>query len=565
MKQKNRVSLSKHLFSSFVISFLLPMALVNGLVSYLFSSRQQQEIHRQTANNTTLITAYISKYIGDIDNITKAPYYHSYFQSKTMVEDLTPYEHNQIGAEMGQLLQLTTYSRNDFGDMLILSNEQVIYFNTSDWYQYLPTVTPLAQRQWYTKAMEQGGPVAIVPVERQTTPDAPINTESFYISRRLNNIFWAQQTNIIMVSVSTDTLDELFSSLTSAVPLKILFTNDEGEPIYANTDVTTALVASLNQPSIAYAGSSWTNYSQTLERYPLTVHVLLDNSYVQEQVITFVLLTLLCYAVCVCFAYLLFRRNNHWIQEPTYHIKATLEDLEHGNLAARCQPLSVTEFQEIGLSINTMAHQLQDKIHNEYELRIAHDSLKFRALQSQIQPHFIINTIYSFISLNQIGEPDALGKALYSFARMLRYVLSKDDRTTIGRELNFLEDYCSLFLLRFGDRFSYTIHCDEAVHDLDLPKLLLQPLVENAVIHGIEPSETPCTLTLTVHLVENTLQIVIADNGVGFTPHQLHSENAIGIRNVETRLGLWNIAATLDICCEDGTTVQRLTIPLPPS
>lgn len=95
------------------------------------------------------------------------------------------------------------------------------------------------------------------------------------------------------------------------------------------------------------------------------------------------------------------------------------------------------------------------KNQNEYELSIAQKNLQLQALQSQIQPHFIINTIYSFITLNQIGEQETLNDAFYSFAHLLRYVLSKDNSTTIGKELDFLEDYCSLCLLRFGNRLSY--------------------------------------------------------------------------------------------------------------
>ena len=72
-------------------------------------------------------------------------------------------------------------------------------------------------------------------------------------------------------------------------------------------------------------------------------------------------------------------------------------------------------------------------------------------------------------------------------------MLSKEQNTTLGKELDFLDSYCALFHLRFGDRIRYSISCDDSLRDFPMPKLLLQPLVENAVIHGIEPSEVPCT------------------------------------------------------------------------
>ena len=561
MQKFRTASLSRKLFTSFIISFLLPMVLVSSLVSYLFASRQYREINRQAVNNLKLISAYITKYINDVDNITKAPYYHNYFQSKSSIENLSPYEQNQISAEIGQLLQLTTYSRDDFRDLVVMSNERVLYFNSTDWYQYLPTVNPLTSRQWYTAAMEQGGRVAIVPTDERDPNAEIINTDSFYISRKLNNIFFPEQTNIIMVNLKTDALESLFSSLTSAVPLMILFTNDSGELIYSNTPVDQQLVDSLENQTLSFNHNTWTNYSQKLDNYPLTAHVLLSGSYIHEQVTTFMMALLLCYAAAVCVAYLLFRRNNQWIKTPTYHIKSVLKELEEGNLDSRCQALPVREFNEIGSSINAMAHQLQEKIKNEYELLIAQKNLQFQALQSQIQPHFIINTIYSFITLNQIGEQETLNDAFYAFARLLRYVLSRDHATTVGKELDFLNDYCSLFVLRFGDRLSYEICCPDEIRHLELPKLLLQPLVENAVIHGIEPSETPCRLEICLERHEGTLYIIIEDSGVGFTEEQLNSPNSIGIKNVENRIHLWNPDVRLMIYRIEHSTIQILVIP----
>lgn len=283
------------------------MALVNCIVSYLFSARQYREINQQAENNLKLISAYMSKYINDIDNITKAPYYHSYFQSKSSFDSLSPYDQNQVSKEIGLLLQLTTYSRDDFEDLLVLADEHVLYFNSIDWYQYLPTVNPLNTREWYRKAIA---------------------------------------------------LETLFSSLTSKVPLMIVFTNDDGKLIYSDTDVNQDLVDSLASPRLTFNHKSWNHYSQPLDSYPLTVHVLLSSSYITEQIATFMMTSLLCYILGVCIAYILFRKNNQWIKNPTYHIKSILRELEGGNLTARCQPIPIREFNEIGSSVNTMAFQL---------------------------------------------------------------------------------------------------------------------------------------------------------------------------------------------------------------
>lgn len=564
MKPQKTSSLSRKLFSGFLFSILLPMILVSCLVSDLFISRQNRFVMAQTVNNVTLISAYLNKYLEDIDNLTKAPYYHSYFQSRSSFEDLSPYEQNQIGKEIGQLLQLTTYSREDFQDLVVMSDEKVLYFNSADWYYYLPTVTPLSSRRWYREALSREGRIAIVPGDGERETEPFFQTQNFYISRKLNNLFHPDQVNVIMVQLKTDAFESLFSSLTSQAPIKILFTNEDGSLIYSNGPVDASVVSSLSQKRISSQRKQWDHYSQSLEHYPLKVHVLLDTSYISQQIAAFMSASLVCYLTGLFLAYLLFRKNNQWIKAPTYHIKSVLKELEQGELTARCETLPVSEFQEIASSINTMAHQLEEKIRNEYELNLAQKNLQFRALQSQIQPHFIINTIYSFISLNQIGEQELLDRSFYSFAYMLRYVLSKEQDTTLGKELAFLEDYCSLCLLRFGNRMTYEILCPQELKELRIPRLLLQPLVENAVIHGIEPSEIPCTLSITVSRHETVIYLIVEDNGVGFDTNQPASPDTIGLQNVDTRIRLWNPEVKFHLHRIQHDTIQILTIPADP-
>lgn len=565
MKPPRRATLSKKLFISFVVIFFIPTAAVSLIISYLFGASQYKSISAHAANNAKLISAYLGKYFTDIDNITKAPYYHSYFQSRIPAGSLTPYEQNQISGEIGKLFQVTTYSREDFEDLVVMSDGWVVYFNSSDWYQYLSTVNPLEAREWYQEALKSAGRIALTPQEDQLGEDGLLHTDHFFISRSLNNLFFPEQDNVIMVNLRSDALGDLFSSLSSQASVMVLLTNDSGKLIYSDSPVPQELVPKLGSPRLSYGKEDYLAYSQHLEEYPLTVHVLLSTSYVFRQIAAFMGAVALCYLAGALAAYLLFCKNNRWIEKDTYHLKSVLKDMERGNLAVRCHSLPVQEFNEIGLSINAMAARLQEKIRNEYELNLAHKELQFQALQSQIQPHFIINTIYSFITLNQIGEQEALNDGFYSFARLLRYVLSRDKNTSLGRELDFLRDYCSLCLLRFGSRMSFQIECADALRELPLPKLLLQPLVENAVIHGIEPSETPCALYIEGLACPDAFYIIITDNGVGFSAEDLDSPRSIGIRNVTTRLALWEPQAKLYMYRAGGTSFQILIIPRRPA
>lgn len=557
MNPKKLPSLSYKLYTNFVISFILPIILICIFISYLFSNYQYQGVKNQTADNAQLIHAYLTRYIGDIDNIMKAPYYSSYFQSKTSFNELSTSEKNSISSDIDSILRLTTYSREDFGDLLFLSDGEILYFNAENYYQYLPSNQPLINRNWYIDALDKDGKIAIVP-DTETTA-----SKNFFISRKLKNLYKQDQENVIMVSMNGSTLNEIFSELSNLTPGMIVFTNDKNELIYSNSPIDDTLLQLLDQEQFQYEQNTWMHCSETMEEYPLTIHVMLSTSYITKQITAFIFVSIICYMIGLLISYLLFQRNNKWIKDPVLHIQSVLKEMKKGNLYSRCENMDILEFDNIGTAINGMAHRLQEKIKNEYELSIAQKNLQFQALQSQIQPHFIINTIYSFITLNQIGETELLNDAFYSFAHLLRYVLNRDNNTTLEKELDFLNNYCSLHQLRFGHRIRFEISCDETLHSLVLPKLILQPLVENAVIHGIEPSETPCFLEISAKKYQDTVYLIIEDNGVGFTTEQLSSPTSIGIKNVETRIRIWNEYAKLYIYRIDGRSIQTIIIPMP--
>ena len=125
-----------------------------------------------------------------------------------------------------------------------------------------------------------------------------------------------------------------------------------------------------------------------------------------------------------------------------------------------------------------------------------------------------------------------------------------------------LKNYCSSHHLRFGQRFTYNINYPEHIRSLPLPKLLLQPLVENAVVHGIEPSIEPCTLNIEIKEADSKLYIIIEDNGVGFTKEEVNASTSIGIKNVETRIGLWNKKVQFFMNRIDHLSIQVIVIPL---
>jgi sensor histidine kinase YesM len=165
---------------------------------------------------------------------------------------------------------------------------------------------------------------------------------------------------------------------------------------------------------------------------------------------------------------------------------------------------------------------------------------EYLALQSQVQPHFLYNVLSSFAALNRMGQRETLEKSIISLKELLRYTVDHREDSTLKDELEFARRYCELQKMRFQDRLNWDIQADPELWTWRVPKLILQPLVENAIIHGIEGLGEPGTLRLFAKREERSgkgfLILTISDDGIGFDSAK--TPKGVGITNVERRLGL---------------------------
>jgi len=190
------------------------------------------------------------------------------------------------------------------------------------------------------------------------------------------------------------------------------------------------------------------------------------------------------------------------------------------------------------------AAQVVDNAIANAALRARSDA-EYRALQAQIQPHFMYNVLNGFVALNRMGDRAVLENSLLSLRDMMRYTIEHGQRATVREEFAFLEQYCLLQKLRFEDRFSFAFDLEDEAAELPIPKLLVQPFLENAFIHGVEPSTRPCTIWVSARALAGELVISVEDDGVGCDPATIRERERIGIGNVRERLSLQYSSATL--------------------
>jgi sensor histidine kinase YesM len=180
--------------------------------------------------------------------------------------------------------------------------------------------------------------------------------------------------------------------------------------------------------------------------------------------------------------------------------------------------------------------------HIAYRRLIEKENAEYQALQAQIQPHFLYNVLNGLIGLNRMGDREGLEGAIFFLKDMLRYILEHEERTAVAEEVAFLRRYCDLQRLRFGDRLEVLVSCSSEAAMHTIPKLLLQPLVENAIIHGIEPLERPGRVWIRCEVVSTddgeVLHLEVSDDGLGLPENSSCRREGIGLRSVRERLAL---------------------------
>jgi len=207
--------------------------------------------------------------------------------------------------------------------------------------------------------------------------------------------------------------------------------------------------------------------------------------------------------------------------------------------------------------IETIKQNEKDKT----KLAIANNQMQMALLKSQINPHFLFNTLNSISTL--MGTDKIKARQMMSMlSEVIRYALDSNDQPSISlaEEISFIRNYINIQQVRFGERLVYTEDIDADCLGVELPPMVLQPLVENSVKHGISPKEEGGTITLLIHKKGEAVLFEIKDDGVGINNNSQYetSSSGVGLKNSNERLiNMFNYKSRLKTnASEDGYSVN---------
>jgi two-component system sensor histidine kinase YesM len=186
-------------------------------------------------------------------------------------------------------------------------------------------------------------------------------------------------------------------------------------------------------------------------------------------------------------------------------------------------------------------------------------------LQSQMNPHFLFNTLNAILVVCTKNNYSDVTDIIKSLSKLLRRLLSwKDDLVTLEEEMTFIEMYLKIEKFRFRDKFDYQFEIDEQSLQYKIPKLSMQPLVENSCKHGLQTIEGLGIIKVKTEIEDGRLQVTISDNGKGIEPSQL-KEILFNVQNEEvssgTNIGIRNVYRRLELYYEDQVRFEISSVP----
>jgi two-component system sensor histidine kinase YesM len=210
------------------------------------------------------------------------------------------------------------------------------------------------------------------------------------------------------------------------------------------------------------------------------------------------------------------------ITKPILDLYKSVNRMKRGDFSARVEVRRNDEIGRIGMNFNAMQEELQQLIETRYVNQIKLQEAELSLLYSQINPHFLYNTLDSIRAMSDYYQVREISEMAESLADIFRYnTRNKDEIVTMQEELVQIDAYMHIQKVRFEDKIGYEQHIDEELYDFPLLKMTLQPLVENAVFHGIERKRGKGTITISMSKLEGHIRLSVKDDGVGISDKHL--------------------------------------------
>ena len=231
--------------------------------------------------------------------------------------------------------------------------------------------------------------------------------------------------------------------------------------------------------------------------------------------------------VCCLLAFLISILFSESISRPLRNLSSTMEKVGKGNFNVSITPESGDEIGELSNHFNNMVKEVQRLIQVVYQEQYLKQKAELKSLRMQINPHFLYNTLESINWMARKKDAPEIGDMVKALGDLMRASIGGEDFVTLKDEVENISNYLMIQKFRYRDRFEAFIHISGVIERAILPKLVLQPIVENAIVHGLEKKIGKGRIIIESTMYEGKVTVLVSDNGIGMDREKVNKLNEL--------------------------------------
>lgn len=573
MRFKDR-SINQKLFLTYVLLIIIPLSLI-GSISYYYSIsfleerivKSFKELNQQMATST-------DTFLKNMLRVSESTFYDQELL-RILSKDYRTFEYPVYEKSMD-----LRYINDEFFRKILLFNSDIdsliIYANNNESayrkgyqviynYDYKPFDEP-----WFEQIVSKQGQSVVVGLhkEKQFSSNSSVMSVGQVIVDPTTN----EKLGTFIVNFQDTALQKLYQGLNSGPEAEQIIVDENNTILFStlNSDIGLNIEDKLSPNNSNYyvvhntsAISGWKFYSIIHKQ------AMFHDVYLIRNFIAIIVGIVIIAAFCV--AYFVSRG----ITNPIKQLSRMMRRVEKGDFNVPIDVNSQDEIGRLSYSFNTMTKEIEQLIGRIKEEEHQKRSAELNALQAQINPHFLYNTLAVVRWMSQAQMADNITETLDSLIYLLTFsARNTKEFVSIEEEMTFIQNYVALLELRYYNTFEVTYEVEEEVLHYQTLKFIVQPFVENAIFHGFTDASNKYQLSVVARRYEKGVRFSIQDNGIGMSQEQIdrllnttkgqEGMNSIGVRNVAERIQLHygsQYGVQIHTLCGEGTTIY-IDIPV---
>jgi len=580
---KKRYSYFRTLQGKINMAFLLIVAIAVISLMAIFIGRSKRELQKTSMEYTgqllEMVNENIDSYIINMENIAKIVTDNSAVRYFLQTNPDSVNMQGVYAEQIEEQFQTLKETRNDIYNIGIICSNGTYFINDKD--TLLNPYVDLESLGWCQKALEGEEIITSSHVQNIVADEYP------WVVTMSQGIDLGDSTDkkaLLFIDLNYSTINSLCEKMSLGKNGYVFILDAEGNLVYHP------------RQQLIYSGF----WQEDLERVTSTTEEMLDSedgqkiysiarsdvtgwtivgvTYVEELLegmtkdrLTYYMMAVILIGFAMVIAVVL----SEMITKPLQDLRESMSQVENGDFDFEIvEPNTGDEIAGLFHSFNIMVQKIRQLIEKNTQEQIEKRKSELNALQAQINPHFLYNTLDSIIWMAEDGNTRDVVLMTSALAKLFRKSISnRNEMITIAEEIDYTRSYLTIQKMRYKDKLEYEIDVDAMISHKEVIKLIVQPLVENSIYHGIKYKEGKGLVRVEGFRVGEALEIRVIDNGIGMTPECLEHifderktdrhRNGVGVLNVHRRIQLhYGMQYGLSFESEEGVgTTAIITLP----